>query len=121
MEDIERNKKFKTTPSSEEIKQVIQNTKTPLVFKNTLTWDLLHWSLEDWVEKLGNPKLSFRIGTKKCTKVPQWESNCPVVSGTLNDLLDDANASSDTWMYFDYKHMNQHFKTKTNLLEVYDL
>uniref|UniRef100_A0A1B6LVY8 JmjC domain-containing protein n=1 Tax=Graphocephala atropunctata TaxID=36148 RepID=A0A1B6LVY8_9HEMI len=109
-------KKFKSTLSPQEIKDIIINSKTPLVFKNTLSWDLMHWSLEDWVENLGNPKLDFRIGTKQCTKVPQWENDCQVMSATLKEVLNEGD-TRDSWMYFDYKHMKYHFENKPDLLE----
>lgn len=62
-------KKTKTVPCPEQMKKLILETHEPIVLKNALSWSLLSWTSEDWMEKLGNEKLDVRIGSKQCTKV----------------------------------------------------
>lgn len=55
----------------------------------------------------------------KILKVAQWEGDCEVVTASLSDVFDnDSCEASDTWMYFDYKHLRHHFKNNADLMQV---
>ncbi|XP_054261420.1 HSPB1-associated protein 1 isoform X2 [Macrosteles quadrilineatus] len=116
-EDNPKKKKIKLSLSPEDIKDLISNTKEPLLLNRILSWDVLKWSLDDWIKGLGDTKLDFRLGTKQCTKVPQWEGYCGTVSASLSDVVRSREDDSGIWMYCDYKHMNQYFKSRSELLE----
>ncbi|XP_054261421.1 HSPB1-associated protein 1 homolog isoform X3 [Macrosteles quadrilineatus] len=71
-EDNPKKKKIKLSLSPEDIKDLISNTKEPLLLNRILSWDVLKWSLDDWIKGLGDTKLDFRLGTKQCTKSLSW-------------------------------------------------
>lgn len=51
--------------------------------------------------------------------MPQWEGDCEMVTASLSDVFtNDSCEASDTWMYFDYKHLRHHFKNNADLMKV---
>ncbi|CAL7950037.1 unnamed protein product [Xylocopa violacea] len=51
-------------------------------------------------------------------KSPQWEVNCPTISMTLSEFIENMNLneSDKKWYYFDYKYMQEWFKDKPEIL-----
>lgn len=51
------------------LKYIVENFNEPLIFHESLQWDLFKWDLEKWKETLGNEELQFRCGKNINTKV----------------------------------------------------
>ncbi|XP_011496313.1 PREDICTED: HSPB1-associated protein 1 homolog [Ceratosolen solmsi marchali] len=101
----------------------------PIVLKNVLcnaqefsNWKLLNWSLEDLANKSGDLKLPFRVGKNIKTINPQWEVETPIEYKTIKEFLKDVTEPNDLskWYYFDYKHINQWFQEKPEILKSFD-
>lgn len=58
-----------SVPSPEEIKNIINTFKEPLLFRNILKWDILSWGLVDWNKELGEEELVIRCGKNLPTLV----------------------------------------------------
>lgn len=51
------------------IRQIVLNTKEPLIIKDQMKCDLTLWNLDDWNKTLGNELLQFRCGKNQYTQV----------------------------------------------------
>ncbi|KZC06525.1 PREDICTED: HSPB1-associated protein 1 [Dufourea novaeangliae] len=113
-------------PSDKILKQAITEIKEPVLFQGMLqdatgayTWKLLEWDLPKLTEMFGNVKLPFRVGYNTKTIGPQWEVNCLMTSMTLSELLKniDHDQQIKKWYYFDYKHMQEWFQDKPQIID----
>ncbi|XP_076638580.1 HSPB1 associated protein 1 isoform X1 [Colletes latitarsis] len=113
------------SPSEEILKQAITEVEEPVLFQQMLqdatgayTWKLLEWSLVELAEKFGDIKLPFRVGYNAKSMGPQWEVNCPIISMTLSEFIQNVglNENDKKWYYFDYKYMHEWFKDKPEIM-----
>ncbi|KAG5896363.1 hypothetical protein JTB14_005841 [Gonioctena quinquepunctata] len=91
------------------IKCIINNSKEPILIRNTLKWELLDWSLEDWKNNIGDEKMVFRLGRNQKTVQPQWERKTRLFEETFEYFLKHTQGDSLEWLYFDYKYLNNCF------------
>ncbi|KAJ8936605.1 hypothetical protein NQ314_012220 [Rhamnusium bicolor] len=89
----------------DELRQLILNSKEPLLFKNLLTSKLLNWNLKDWRRILENKELEFRTGVFDYTKNPQWERTTNLTKGSFDYFLNQTESETKNWLYFDYKYL----------------
>lgn len=104
--------------NSQQVRDKILNSTTPLVFKKSLNWNIVHWSLQDWKELFKNEEMEFRLGTCNSAKEPQWERNTEVIKGKFDFFLNQTQIDTDKWLYFDYKYLNNILLSATNLRNV---
>ncbi|ENN70825.1 hypothetical protein YQE_12489, partial [Dendroctonus ponderosae] len=102
------------------MKQMILNTKEPLLITNQMKCKLISWSLQDWKNELDTKLLKFRCGKNEYTEEPQWESKTVVKSATFQDFLNNINSNETEWWYFDYKYMFEWFNENDNFKEPQD-
>ncbi|ENN70824.1 hypothetical protein HUJ04_004960 [Dendroctonus ponderosae] len=102
------------------MKQMILNTKEPLLITNQMKCKLISWSLQDWKNELDTKLLKFRCGKNEYTEEPQWESKTVVKSATFQDFLNNINSNETEWWYFDYKYMFEWFNENDNFKEKID-
>lgn len=111
------NKDSSSFSQPEQIRDLIMSSSEPLVFKNRIKWNILHWSLEDWNKSLKNEEMEFRIGSSRFSKEPQWEKQTDTIKGKFDFFL--AKSESDTkWLYFDYKHLKNVLLNSSDLRNV---
>ncbi|XP_053554052.1 HSPB1-associated protein 1 isoform X2 [Bombina bombina] len=93
-------------------------------------WPALHWKTSFLSCVLEEVLLRFRIGRKKTSTDPQFETQCEYVHGTLKQFDDwvcglspDITSPfsrydiSEFWVYADYKYLAEVFKDKSDLLQ----
>lgn len=108
--------------NSEELKEIILNSSKPLVLKNIIKWNMLNWSLEDWKELLKNEEMAFRTGNFESSKEPQWENHTQIIKGKFDFFLNHITESdAKTWLYFDYKYLNNFLLNATDLRNVHNI
>ncbi|XP_050306221.1 HSPB1-associated protein 1 [Anthonomus grandis grandis] len=95
-----------------EFRELILNSKKPLLIKNLVQCELTSWTLEQWTDLLKNDNLQFRCGTNAHTKEPQWESLCQIRTGKFQDFLNETKSNENDWWYFDYKYLCEWFTNK---------
>ncbi|CAL7950036.1 unnamed protein product [Xylocopa violacea] len=112
-------------PPDSVLHQAIMEINEPIIFQRILqnakgeyAWKLFEWNLSELAEKFGNVKLPFRVGYNARSMSPQWEVNCPTISMTLSEFIENMNLneSDKKWYYFDYKYMQEWFKDKPEIL-----
>nr|CAH7768409.1 unnamed protein product [Callosobruchus chinensis] len=91
----------------EATKHLILNSSEPLLLRNMLSWPIMQWSLDDWVEALKHEKMVFRSGYFKKSNHPQWESSTEFVHGDIKYFIKHLD-DEDKWLYFDYKYLQEH-------------
>lgn len=112
------NKHLKQLLQPEQIRDIIVNSPKPLVIKNTVKWNVLHWSLQDWNESLKNEEMEFRTGNFDFSNEPQWETQTDIIKGKFEYFLAQSE-NSTKWLYFDYKHLKNVLLNTTDLRNVY--
>lgn len=103
----------------EELKNRILNSSKPIIIKNRLKWEILDWSLDKWKDTLKDEEMEFRVGKFESTKAPQWERNTKTIKGKFDKFLKEIEKETNTWLYFDYKYLNQVLLSATNLRNVH--
>lgn len=101
--------------NSQQVRDKILNSSEPLIIKQTIKWNILNWSLEDWKNLLQNEEMEFRLGSYEPTKEPQWERYTDTIKGKFDFFLNQTQNDLKKWLYFDYKYL------KTNLLNATEL
>ncbi|XP_038646006.1 HSPB1-associated protein 1 homolog isoform X2 [Scyliorhinus canicula] len=103
----------------------------PAVFHNMVSdWPALKWNVDHLSHVLNGKPLKFRIGGRKMTKVPQFETHCEYIQATLQEFLvwlhgeSDASAGlfnpfprSQYWAYADYKYIAMTFEEKAEAFQ----
>lgn len=108
--------------NSEQLKDIILHSSKPLVFKNIVKWNILHWSLDDWKEQLKNEEMEFRTGNFEFSREPQWENHTQIVKGKFDFFLNHITETDPkTWLYFDYKYLNNFLLSATDLRNVHKI
>lgn len=49
-------------PNPEQLRDIINTSKEPIIFCNILNWNILNWNLADWNRELGEEELHARCG-----------------------------------------------------------
>ncbi|XP_078084011.1 HSPB1-associated protein 1 homolog isoform X3 [Mustelus asterias] len=115
----------------EEVRVIVASLQQPAVFLNMVSdWPALKWNVEYLSHVLNGKRLKFRIGERKMTKVPQFETHCDYVQATLQEFLDwlhgepdvsaglfDAFPRSQYWAYADYKYIAMTFEEKAEVFQ----
>ncbi|XP_072326059.1 HSPB1-associated protein 1 homolog isoform X2 [Scyliorhinus torazame] len=110
---------------------IMASLQQPAVFRNMVSdWPALKWNVEHLSHVLNGKPLKFRIGERKMTKVPQYETHCEYVQATLQEFLvwlhgeSDASAGlfdafprSQYWAYADYKYIAMTFEEKAEAFQ----
>ncbi|XP_047033883.1 HSPB1-associated protein 1 homolog [Helicoverpa zea] len=96
--------------NEEIVRNFIANSSVPLVFRGFVqNWSICQWSIDKWCSVFGEKEIPFRCLKKDfLSDEPCWERRCSVKSMTFKSFI-DGSASSDEWMYFDYKYLYQWF------------
>ncbi|XKL59913.1 hypothetical protein PGB90_000929 [Kerria lacca] len=106
-------------------RNLILNSNIPIVFHESLNWNCLKWNSYDWCNSFQNKLLPFRCGKKICQKSPYWESLCEVEYHTMDELVNFCNTADqkkpNTWWYFDYKHISEHFNNVLSIISWSDV
>ncbi|XP_072902245.1 HSPB1-associated protein 1 homolog isoform X4 [Hemitrygon akajei] len=117
--------------NAEEVRTVIESLQKPVVFLNMVSdWPAMRWTIENLSQLLNGKELTFRIGKRKMTKAPQFETQCQYIQATLQEFLvwlhGDTNSSpgrflsyprSEYWAYADYKYVAKMFEDKAELFQ----
>ncbi|XP_044730430.1 HSPB1-associated protein 1, partial [Chrysoperla carnea] len=107
-------------PEAYELKNVIDNAKEPLVFKNIINF-FNNWTMNLWRSEFKDLQLPFRKGYNsicKCGKNhPQWERFTETVYLTFDEFLKLSDNICNYWYYFDYKRMVEWFSTSSNIMK----
>ncbi|XP_028291125.1 HSPB1-associated protein 1 homolog isoform X1 [Gouania willdenowi] len=117
--------------SPEESRRILDQLQQPLVFLNmTCDWPALSWTAQHLSDRLGDKRLRFRLGRKKDTHEPLFESQCSYVEATLAEFLcwtvghtptENGPFSnypqSDYWAYADYKYIAMLFQDQPSMFE----
>ncbi|XP_051873073.1 HSPB1-associated protein 1 homolog isoform X2 [Pristis pectinata] len=115
----------------EEARTIIESLQQPALFLNMVSdWPAMRWTVEYLSQLLNGKKLTFRIGKRKISKAPQFETQCEYVRATLQEFLvwlhGETNSSpglfssyplSQYWAYADYKYIAMTFEDKTELFQ----
>ncbi|XP_072436013.1 HSPB1-associated protein 1 homolog isoform X1 [Chiloscyllium punctatum] len=115
----------------EEVRVIITSLQQPAVFLNMVSdWPALKWNVEHLSRLLNGKPLKFRIGERKMTKVPQFETHCEYIQATLQEFLDWLHDESDDsagqfaafprsryWGYCDYKYVAMIFEEKAEVFQ----
>ncbi|XP_014271464.1 HSPB1-associated protein 1 homolog isoform X1 [Halyomorpha halys] len=100
----------------------ITSSEIPLLFKNSLHWNILNWSVDEWNAFLNDSsvKYPFRVGSMLCSRDPQWERNCEVADMTFSDFFKKFNEKNNpkNWWYFDYKHIEEWLREKADKMDI---
>ena len=51
------------------LREMIYTAQFPVIFSETIDWDILEWTSQDWSNAFRDQLLPFRCGTKKCQEV----------------------------------------------------
>lgn len=51
------------------VRELIYTSQFPVIFSESIDWDILKWTVEDWSNAFRGRFFQFRCGTKKCQKV----------------------------------------------------
>ncbi|XP_022818025.1 HSPB1-associated protein 1 homolog [Spodoptera litura] len=96
--------------SEDIVRNLIANSSVPLVFRGYVrNWSLCQWDVEKWCSVFGEKEIPFRCLKKDfLSDEPCWERRCSVKRMSFKNFV-DTSASSDEWMYFDYKYLYQWF------------
>ncbi|KAM8854878.1 HSPB1-associated protein 1 homolog isoform 2-T5 [Spinachia spinachia] len=103
----------------EEARRLLGHLQTPAVFPDMAAgWPALLWTAERLSRCLGDRVVRFRLGRKKETNAPLFETQCSYVEATLEHflswtLLQTGSCpgpfceypSSEYWAYADYKYI----------------
>ncbi|XP_059823665.1 HSPB1-associated protein 1 homolog isoform X1 [Hypanus sabinus] len=117
--------------NAEEVRTVIESLQKPVVFLNMVSdWPAMRWTIENLSQLLNGKELTFRIGKRKMSKAPQFETQCQYIQATLQEFLvwlhGDTNSSpglflsyprSEYWAYADYKYVAKMFEDKAELFQ----
>ncbi|XP_077484085.1 HSPB1 associated protein 1 isoform X2 [Amblyomma americanum] len=111
----------------------LEDCKQPVVFRHALSsWECSSWTLSDWAVNTRNVPLKFRIGVKRMSGKPQWETEGSQVSATIEQFLRWMSGCSDKqndlltvdashyFAYSSYNYMSQVFKDLSSVLESLD-
>ncbi|XP_067890949.1 HSPB1-associated protein 1 homolog isoform X2 [Heterodontus francisci] len=115
----------------EEVRVIMASLQQPAVFLNMVSdWPALKWNVEYLSHVLNGKPLKFRIGERKITKVPQFETHCGYVQATLQEFLVWLHGESDVsagpfnsfprsqyWAYADYKYIAMTLEEKAELFQ----
>ncbi|XP_068602774.1 HSPB1-associated protein 1 homolog [Brachionichthys hirsutus] len=124
-------KPFDKPFSPEEIQRILHHLQQPAVFFNmTRGWPVLRWTAEHLSGCLGDKLVRFRLGRKKETNTPLFETQCVYVEAALERFLswcrDPAGADegpfagypkSEYWAYADYKYIAAVFQDQPAMFE----
>lgn len=96
--------------SEDIVRNLTVNSSVPLVFRGFVeNWPICQWNIEKWCSIFGEKEIPFRCLKKDfISDEPCWERRCSVKKMTFKNFV-DTSVSSDEWMYFDYKYLNQWF------------
>ncbi|KAF9823913.1 hypothetical protein SFRURICE_013450 [Spodoptera frugiperda] len=96
--------------SEDIVRNLIANSSVPLVFRGYVrNWSICQWDVEKWCSVFGEKEIPFRCLKKDfLSDEPCWERRCSVKRMSFKNFV-DTSASSDEWMYFDYKYLYQWF------------
>ncbi|KAI3356074.1 hypothetical protein L3Q82_017340 [Scortum barcoo] len=117
--------------SPEETQRILHHLQQPAVFVNmTCGWPVLCWTAEHLSHCLGDKPVRFRLGRKKETNTPLFETQCSYVEAKLKHFLswtrDQAGADvgpffeypkSEYWAYADYKYIAVMFQDQPSIFE----
>ncbi|XP_068185620.1 HSPB1-associated protein 1 homolog [Antennarius striatus] len=117
--------------SPEEIQRILHHLQQPAVFiRMTRGWPVLRWTAEHLSGCLGDKLVRFRLGRKKETNTPLFETRCVYVEATLGHFLswthDQAGPDvgpffeypkSEYWAYADYKYIAKVFQDQPAMFE----
>ncbi|CAH1398166.1 unnamed protein product [Nezara viridula] len=100
----------------------ITSSEVPLLFKNSLHWNILNWSVDEWNYFLNDSsvKYPFRVGSRLCSLEPQWERSCEIANMTFSDFFKKFNEENNlkNWWYFDYKHIEEWLSGKADKMDI---
>lgn len=101
------------------IRNVVSKTTVPLVFRGFIQdWPLCQWTLKKWSSAFGEKQVPFRCMKKNfVSDSPCWERMCNEKPMTLKDFIENTRTSQE-WMYFDYKYIQQWFNSDHELCKV---
>lgn len=105
--------------TTQQIKDIIINSPEPLLLKNTVKWNILRWSLQDWKKSLENEEMEFRIGNFGFSREPQWEKQTNIIKGKFDFFLAQSESDTKQWLYFDYKHLKNVLVNASDLQNVH--
>ncbi|CAH0690086.1 unnamed protein product [Spodoptera exigua] len=96
--------------SEDIVRNLVANSSVPLVFRGYVrNWQICQWDVEKWCSVFGEKEIPFRCLKKDfLSDEPCWERRCSVKRMSFKNFV-DMSASSDEWMYFDYKYLYQWF------------
>ncbi|KAH9636652.1 hypothetical protein HF086_003470 [Spodoptera exigua] len=96
--------------SEDIVRNLVANSSVPLVFRGYVrNWPICQWDVEKWCSVFGEKEIPFRCLKKDfLSDEPCWERRCSVKRMSFKNFV-DMSASSDEWMYFDYKYLYQWF------------
>ena len=110
-------------PSAENVRRIISNAETPIVFRGFIdSWPMIDFGDDDWLSFFGNMPLECRVGNRQNnTSHPQWESRSDSVEcdyGQLTQWLKNTDAANPLnhltphqhFLYFSYKYMKDIFR-----------
>ncbi|KAF9414319.1 hypothetical protein HW555_007716 [Spodoptera exigua] len=102
--------------SEDIVRNLVANSSVPLVFRGYVrNWPLCQWDVEKWCSVFGEKEIPFRCLKKDfLSDEPCWERRCSVKRMSFKNFV-DMSASSDEWMYFDYKYLYQWFNADDEL------
>ncbi|XP_070771064.1 HSPB1-associated protein 1 homolog [Enoplosus armatus] len=117
--------------SPEETQRILHHLQQPAVFMNmTGGWPVLHWTAEHLSGCLGDKLVRFRLGRKKETNTPLFETQCSYVEAKLAHFLSwtrDQDGTdvgpffeypkSEYWAYADYKYIAILFQDQPSMFE----
>ncbi|XP_026151682.1 HSPB1-associated protein 1 homolog isoform X1 [Mastacembelus armatus] len=117
--------------SPAETQKILYHLQQPTVFMNmTCGWPVLHWTAEHLSGCLGDKPVRFRLGRKKETNSPLFETQCSYVearlvhflSWTQDQLGTDVGPFSEYpfseyWAYADYKYIAMLFQDQPSMYE----
>ncbi|XP_059503512.1 HSPB1-associated protein 1 homolog [Stegostoma tigrinum] len=115
----------------EEVRVIMTSLQQPAVFLNMVSdWPALKWTVEHLSCLLNGKPFKFRIGERKMTKVPQFETNCEYIQATLQEFLAWLHDESKDlvgpfaafprslyWAYADYKYIAMTFEEKAEVFQ----
>ncbi|XP_068619157.1 HSPB1-associated protein 1 homolog [Battus philenor] len=98
------------------IRNITKKTTVPIIFRGFVKdWSLCQWTLEKWSSAFGENVIPFRCMKKNFVSAgPCWERMCNKKSMKFKEFLESAE-SSEEWMYFDYKYLQQWFNADHDL------
>lgn len=117
--------------SPEETQRILDHLQQPAVFLDmTGGWPALHWTAEHLSGCLGDKLVRFRLGKKKETNAPLFETQCAYVEAKLSHFLSWTQnqagtdvgpfleyPKSDYWAYADYKYIAVLFQDQPSMFE----